>query len=344
METALEYNNFIRDGRWNMLAWSETNSQHPPLYKILYAFGLLSQPRLQTLYKKDFVLGLSISQVDAKPWGMVGRNISIGLGGLTTLVLTLINPLAGLAFATNTLTIKYTSTFFLEALPAFTSFLSVLCYQRWLDELYPGLRGRAWIWLGLSAGFLGVTAASKYIYAIVGIAMSIDYVRRLARGRIQVKKIATLAAWGLLAVVVFFLCDPYLWPHPFARLVDSLFFHFQHAEETSFYSAWQPLAWFFNPYPVLFQSARPAFLIMPDTVITILALIGLPRLVRHKPFYFIWLLLGLVVVFTWPRKWPQYNMLAMVPLCVSCAQGVVWIVKQAKNRAGAVLKRRSQQN
>jgi hypothetical protein len=341
LETALEYNNFIRDGRWNMLAWSETNSEHPPLYKILYAFGLLSQPRLQILYKKDFVLGSSISQVDAKPWGMVGRNISIAFGGLITLTLALINPLAGLAFAANTLTIKYTSTFFLEALPGFTSFLSVLCYQYWLDAYGGRLRGKGWVWMGLSAGLLGMTAASKYLYAIVGIAMGIDFLRRMARGHIRLSKIGALASWGLLAGAAFFLCDPYLWPHPVARLADSLFFHLQHAEETSFYSAWQPLAWFFNPFPVLFENARPAFLIQPDTVITILALIGLPRLARRKPIYFIWLIIGLVVVFTWPRKWPQYNMLAMIPLCLSSAQGFAWIVDLIRSWAGAGRKHRA---
>ena len=43
-------------------------------------------------------------------------------------------------------------------------------------------RKQAWAWLAISAVFLGLTAAAKYLYALVGIAILIQWAWMLSRG------------------------------------------------------------------------------------------------------------------------------------------------------------------
>ncbi|MCJ7621868.1 MAG: hypothetical protein MUO76_00060 [Anaerolineaceae bacterium] len=36
LDAALEYANYLRNGELNLLFWSDTNYEHPSLYKIIY--------------------------------------------------------------------------------------------------------------------------------------------------------------------------------------------------------------------------------------------------------------------------------------------------------------------
>ena len=93
----------------------------------------------------------------------MARGVAAVLGTLTAFLVALLNPLAGLWLAIHTFTIKYTSQVMLEALPALTSALVVVAYER--------ARANAWSrrWLALAALALGLTASSKYLHCVVGI-------------------------------------------------------------------------------------------------------------------------------------------------------------------------------
>jgi hypothetical protein len=91
-------------------------------------------------------------------------------GTLAVLALAVINPLAGFFLGIDTLSVKYTSEVYLEALPLLTSLLCGLTYVRWVDRAHePRTSGQPPVlWLIPSALFLGMTAASKYVYGVVG--------------------------------------------------------------------------------------------------------------------------------------------------------------------------------
>ena len=147
---------------------------------------------------------------------------------LEVLALALVNPLAGLFLAVHTFTIKYTSQVMLEALPALTSTVAVLAYAR---------SKRRWNgWLVLSAVALGLTAACKYLYAIAGMVVVIHWLWVTLPARASAAPRRWRAGWGpyccggLLAVAVFSIADPFLWPAPVERLRDSVFFHGEYTQ------------------------------------------------------------------------------------------------------------------
>ena len=95
---------------------------------------------------------------------------------MESVLLAIVNPLAGLFLAVHTFTIKYTSQVMLEALPAFTSLVTVFCYVRYKrKKAIVTSSKRLDGWLISSAVFLGFTAASKYLYCVVAIAILIDW-------------------------------------------------------------------------------------------------------------------------------------------------------------------------
>ena len=130
-------------------------------------------------------------------------------GAAAVFLLSLVHPLAGLFLAIDTLGIKYTSVIYLDALPTFAGLAALLAALKAL-ELYQKQTGRRWaVWLVLSALALGITAASKYIYAVVGIAIIAAIILRGWKQKLPV--LLGLAAWGVLSLVFFFVLDPVLW-------------------------------------------------------------------------------------------------------------------------------------
>ena len=133
----------------------------------------------------------------------------------------------------------------------------------------------------------------------------------------------------MLSLAVFFACDPYLWRQTITHLSESIAYHQNHYLSDEVlklnYPFWQPLVWLSAPFPHFFDNSRTSFLIRPDTLIGLLALAGLPRLLRRQPFYFIWLVTALALLLLYPVKWPQYAMIAITPLCLSAAMGTGWL-------------------
>lgn len=341
LSAAIEYAQAMRSGDLKMLAWSEHTYEHPALQKILYGAVLLTQPVITRLPDNDLPRLAPIASTEAGRWNIAARHLAVFWGTLAVLVLALLSPLAGLFLAVSTLGIKYTSEVYLEALPLLTALLCALAYRHW----YAAVRGssragwRSLTWLMLSAAFLGITAAGKYVHAIVGVAILIFWGWAVLRKQLPAASLALMAGWGALSLLAFVLFDPYLWPHPVARLVQSLRFHqtFQDSRLVLMYSypLWQPLRWlaaFSSYYELRPASAFPVNL---DTFIFVAAILGLPRLLKQDPLFFCWLVTGLLFLLLWTTKWPQYTLILLAPFSLAAAHGVltVWQLARAATRA-----------
>lgn len=341
LSAAVEYARAMRSGDLKMLAWSEHTYEHPALQKILYGVVLLTQQPLDRLPDNDLPRLAPIASTEAGPWNVAARHLSVTAGTLAVLALALINPLAGFFLALDTLSVKYTSEVYLEALPLLTGLLCALAYLKWYAaaRLHPEAWRRSLIWLILSAVFLGMTAAGKYVHSVVGVAVLFHFLLAVLRRQLPLRLVLHLLGWGALALLMFLAFNPYLWPHPIARLTKSILFHqdFQDSRLVLMYSYpfWQPLRWLsaFSSYYEL--GPESAFLINIDTFIFVAAVLGLPRLHREQPFFFYWLLIGLAFLLMWATKWPQYTLILLAPFSMAAAQGLltVWDLARRAIRA-----------
>jgi ABC-type sugar transport system permease subunit len=222
----------------------------------------------------------------------------------------------------HTFTIKYTSQVYLEALPALTSALTVVSYERW--HKHPQRYG----WLALSGAGLGLTAASKYLYAVVGITILLHWTmgqewKTLFKARRRLTSaLLPMIGWGLLSLAVFFACNPYLWSDPVNRLRESVFFHAGYTQSQNVLRAglptWQPLVWLFGSVPW-----HPGvFLVSFDLGITLFALLGLRRTWKKRPLYVLWIATALAFLLVWRTKWPQYILILTFPWSLVAAEGV----------------------
>ncbi|MEI8333559.1 MAG: sugar ABC transporter permease, partial [Chloroflexota bacterium] len=256
---------------------------------------------------------------------------------LAVAAVAVVDPLGGLLLGIHTWTIKYTSQAMLEALPALTSILTVLAYLGWKRGRAARAAGRRTrvrptAWLVLSAVLLGITASGKYLYVVAGVAVLLDmlWVRwsstaevGLDRGRRLARALAPSIGWGLLAIGAFVATDPYLWPDPIGRLLDSLTFFARYANEApevanAGYPLWQPFVWLAQND--LFD--ENVFVVTLDVFITLLALVGIGRLWRRERTWVLWLVVALGFLLVWPTKWPQYVLVLSAPLALAAAQGL----------------------
>jgi ABC-type sugar transport system permease subunit len=311
-----EYTHLVRTANWPGFLETNYRPEHPALAKIMIGLSLLSAP--PEPLTPDAATSAGPNNYLPRDLIRPARTLNAVLGTLTVAILAIGNPLAALFLAAHTLTIKYVSQVMLEAFPALTSLLMALSYLQWKK----GKRSRVEGWLVCSAVCLGLTAASKYLYCVAGIAVLMDWILD-ARAQQSFKSFLPVAAlWGLLALAVFFLFDPYLWPNPIARLGDSIFYHAGYAStaaevQNAAYPVWQPFFWlFFSPY-----WWHPGVFPFPfDPLIAMLALFGLKRLWTKERLYVLWLGIGLAFLLIWPTKWPQYIVTLSIPLCLAAAE------------------------
>jgi ABC-type sugar transport system permease subunit len=321
-----EYAQAIRDADWSSFTELNYRPEHPPLAKIAYGVAL------SPLDPAPEIPDVPTSQPPPKelpqPHHDVARATAAVFGVLQVAALALLNPLAALLLAINTWQTKYTSQVMLEALPALTSTLCALAYLAAASTT--GRRRTAL--LVLSAVFLGLTAASKYIYAVVGVAVVLHWVwqtrpetlRRLAAWP---RWWAPVLGWGLLSVAVFFLANPYLWPDPVGRLTASIEYFIGYANtasevNTAGFPLWMPFVWLSGSVPW-----HPGvFYVSFDLFISAFALVGLGRLWRRHRFMAIWLAVAMIVLLLWPTKWPQYTLILYVPLTIAAAEGIRSVV------------------
>lgn len=328
-----EYAHLIRTSNWSGFLETNYRPEHPPLAKIVIGISFLTTPEKQLV--PDAETTAEPNKFLPRDLVQAGRTANAILGWLTVALLTFINPLAGLALATHTFTIKYVSQIMLEALPALTSFLMALAYLQFKKNQRTG-------WLVASAVFLGLTAASKYLYCVIGIAILADWFMD-AKARDEVKPFFRQALlWGFLGVAIFFAANPFLWTDPIQRLRESVFYHAGYSTsavevQNAGFPIWQPLNWL-----VFFPSIwhPEVFKFSPDFIIAVFAIFGLSRLWKKERLYVLWLGFALIFLLFWPTKWPQYILTLTVPLSLAAAEGLTqtWesVVSTLRNRTKSI--------
>jgi len=326
LSAAQFYAESLRQGDWQALIDYRYNYEHPPLSKMAYGLVLLGLPSTADMTEPTNP-NIPPAAYLPQPHFTDSRTLSAVLGTLTALAVAFLNPLAGLFLAVNTWHIKYTSQIMLEGLPALTSALTVIFYTAALRNRSPenGLRFNGW--LAASAVMLGLTAASKYMYCVVGLAILVDWhLRSSDAGKMDRRALgrwlAPVLIWGILAFVIFFAANPALWNDPLTRLRESVFYHAGYAQsahvQQAGYPWWQPFVWLTMPVPW-----HPGVFQVPvDLLVFALALVGFGRLMRQRRVFALWLALGLVFLLLWPTKWPQYILMLTAPLCLSAAYGL----------------------
>lgn len=321
LKTALAYSDALRAGDLPGVINYDYNNEHPLLNKLVFGAALL--PLDETDENPEPGEGKKPSAAPMGDYYRAARRASAILGAVGVFVLALVNPLAGLLWAVFAWQVNYTSQMMLEALPSLTSLGAVLGYSL-SKRQHKG-------WLALSAACLGLTAASKYPYCVIGIAIGLDWLWETRPKQFNWSNLrqwlTPLAAWGALAVVVFFAANPRLWLHTFERLKASLvyWFHFTASEHVQRfeYPFYQPLLWLLAEKP----SPKGAFPISIDRWITLAGFIGFPWLWKQRRVFAIWLALGLAMLLVWTTKWPQYVLILTAPLCLSAAMLVDFIFK-----------------
>ncbi len=166
LRAAQQFARLIRTSDWRGFLETNYRDVHPPLAKIVFGVTLLSTPEEPLISEASTTAApnQSVSRFLLFP----ARTASAVMGSLEVFLLALVNPLAGLILAGHALTVKYTSQVMLESLPALTSLAAVMAYVQFKKK-----RAAGW-WIA-SALFLGLTAASKYLYAVVGFAILADW-------------------------------------------------------------------------------------------------------------------------------------------------------------------------
>lgn len=311
-------------------------SEHPALVNVIYGAIFSRFPPIITIpppeewgsfnrIANEYLVGQYIQML------LAARHASLVFGLLNVLLVAAVSPPAGALLAVHTYTVKYTSQVYLEALPMFTATVAVFATMR----ARRGGRSPA-VWWALSAVALGLTAAAKYVYCVAGLAILADYLwhllgqwrageQRLGRG------LAVLAAWGGLALLVFYAANPYLWPDPLGRLTTSLAFHAAYSQGAHVQAMalpwYQPFIWLFTPQPFVWH---PGIIISPfDTVTAVLGVVGLrflwPAYGGRGRVLVLWWAIGLLFLLLWTTKWPQYSLIMTVPMCLSAAAGLRWL-------------------
>jgi ABC-type sugar transport system permease subunit/4-amino-4-deoxy-L-arabinose transferase-like glycosyltransferase len=319
----------IQQGDWSVFTRENYRTEHPPLSKIINGLVLSTLPPAPEIPDRPTTADPASSL--PQPHLTSVRTTHAIFGTLEVLALALINPLAGLLLAVHTWTIKYTSQVMLEALPALTSLLVVVFYLR-------SRRKKSFNrWTLLSAIMLGLTAASKYPYTMVGVAVLIHWLWDSWPGRSDadtrssasaMQWLRPILAWGGIALIVFFLADPYLWPDPINRLRASIAYHGNYAttaaevQEANF-PIWQPLVWLAQSVPW----NSDAFPVQLDAIVLLFAIAGLKRLWQKYRVFALWLIIMFVFLLFWPTKWPQYVLMLTAPLALSAVEGfraIIW--------------------
>ncbi|HAV76931.1 MAG TPA: hypothetical protein DCX53_06205 [Anaerolineae bacterium] len=254
--------------------------------------------------------------------------MSVIWGTVTAGLLAFMNPLGGLLLAVHSFTIKYTSQVMLDGFASLMSTATALSYyfsKRKSGKAKNGL-------LVLSAVFLGMSASSKYLHSAVGFAILIDWFLT-ARGSGEVKKyLRNALLWGLLAISVFFICNPFYWANP----IESIRTTYEAVTATTTnpnvenagYPVWQQLMHLSMSVPLSWS--EDAFILHMDGLIFIFAMLGIASTWKKDRFIAIWLFVDLFLLLIWRTKWAQYILVATVPLSFLAAEGVkTWVLEIA---------------
>lgn len=233
IKAAALYSQAIRSGQFGEIIDTQFNYEHPIFYKLVYGTLMSASSPMDI---SDLTLDIQITNLPFFKFIRILalRSVSVLFGVLAIIALSLINPWAGLFLALQTFAIKYTSVVYLEALPSCLSILSTMAFLRCLNHLkFPThhtetfqqnrlIPSRALAWLILSAAAAGIAVASKYIYGVVGLAITIYafYLGIKKRPKLWV----VIGIWAAIAGLSFILADPVLWNNPIEQLQKSFCF------------------------------------------------------------------------------------------------------------------------
>ena len=318
LRAAQQFSHLMRTSDWRGFLDTNYRPEHPPLAKIAYAVAILNLPE-QPLIADIPITALPVKSLPEDQLHAARTEAAL-FGTLTVGLLALVNPLGGLMLAVHTFTIKYTSQVMLDGLSALLSLSTVLAYIRYKKK-------KQTAWLIGSAILLGLAADSKFLHGTIGFAILIDWLYthwpQVTDPSQRIKTLRPILIWGLIAVAIFFAANPYFWPDPIGRIKETLTAVQATTTNSNVTSAgypiWQQLSWLSMSVP---WDQNSAFLILADTFIAILAVIGFGRLWKKESVFGIWILLELVVLLLWRTKWPQYILIVTVPLSLSAGEGI----------------------
>lgn len=303
LKVASDYAGFIKQGDLQGLMHYEENQEHPALVKVLYSIPyLLSEENSNT----SFYL-------------FAARSISAIFGVLAVFVVTLINPWAGFFLTLHSMTLKYTSQAYLEALPLFAMVFSVYSLLR--SEKH----GKRWFYL--SAILLGVIAASKYPYLFIIVILSYIWFQ------FSEKKLSDAIKFIIVSGVTFFILNPSIWAEPVNRLFSSVLFHGNYSQSThvqSYAYLWyQPLNFISTSvqwHPQVF------FFFTSDEFVFYVTIFGLYFEIKEKKWTAVWFFVGLLLLLIWPTKWPQYTLILSPVMAIiagkTLQRGLSWLKPQ----------------
>jgi hypothetical protein len=319
-------------GRWGEIPEVRRNAEHPALVKLLHGVALKVTGAPEPDFSKLGV-GRPLGE-DARPAFTATRSLSAVAGSLQVLLVALVSPVGGLWLAADTYHTKYSAEAMLEAIPGLFALMAVLLFERATRPRAPeGPRDPARTSVPLlmaSAVTLGLSAAGKYPYPlVVGLALLPFLVARLR------SRPALLASYFAAALAVFVMADPMLWPDPLGRLTDSLAYHWRYqSSEHVVKSAlpwWWQFHWLTRPEPATWH---PGVFPVPWLDYAILAggLLGVTETLRRRPIWLAWAVVALLFLLVWPTKWPQYTLVARVPLAAMAGLGLERLWDRTRRR------------
>jgi hypothetical protein len=325
----------IRTGNPAILLEDNYRIEHPQFVKMLIASVMLGMEPIQRI--PELPVTANPYELMHRPTLAAVRRMEVAFGVLAVTALALVSPVAGILLATSTWAIKYTSQVMLESVPLLFSLLGVALYE--FARGISSARRRRLAYVASAIG-IGLAVGAKYPYAIAGLAIVIDRVRRTRRG--ESLRLKDALGWSVIAALAFFAVNPYLWSDPIGRLIASAAYHPAYTTseqvQTTGYPMWQQLVWLMQSVP--WHDDQNIFLVKFDTWMLPLALAGFVPLARKRPVNAIWLGLGAVALLFWPTKWPQYLLTIAVPYALAGAAGLALIAKLAVALPRRILKGR----
>ncbi len=281
--------------------------------------GVIDYPGVRehpALVKLIFSIPFATSEIEKdNRWAVLfARSVSAIFGTLTVALAAWVDPLAGILLVFHSVFTKYTSLAMLDALPTFTSLAAVLALLRYRPE------NSRWLWV--SAAALGLSVAGKYTFALTVIPILVLF---LIRRNVSLQKILL---YGVAALLVFWAANPILWHEPVQRLQFVASYHasYSHGEDVSRanFPWYQPLVWLTTAVQL-----HPSVALYPylDPLISAAALVGIFLERKRRPWLAAWILAGIIILLTWPTKWPHYTLLISAPLCISAAATINQAIK-----------------
>jgi len=276
------------------------NREHPPLIKILYGIPFLIFPDLNNF---NFYL-------------FAARSISAVFGVFAVFVVAKKNLWAGLFFAFHSMTIKYTSQAYLEALPMLMVIISVLA----LEKAKTGSQKYFWI----SSLALGIAGAGKYPYLLIVVVLISMFIKNK---KFELRQIAT---YFVVALLTFLLFNPSFWIDPVKQIIDVVIYHTAYSQSAHVQESgtlwYQQIRFISSSVP---WHPEVFFFLTLDELVFGLTLVGLYFEIREKEWTAVWFLVGILFLLLWPTKWPQYTLLITPVMAIisgrTLTRGINWL-------------------